>query len=71
MFEWLRRWRQESKPRRRVTPREPVPKVEPLEELLSIVGEAQDHDAEDDRRLGDPTWRDRPISYPRRLLKDR
>ncbi len=70
MFEWLRLRRQGSKPRRRVTPREPAPKVDPLEELLRIVGEAQDHDAEDDRRLGDPKWRKRPISYPRRSLKD-
>jgi hypothetical protein len=71
MFDWLRRWRQGSKPRRRVTTREPVPKIDPIEELMRIVNEAQDHDAEDDRRLGDPTWRNRPSSYPRRGRNDR
>ncbi len=71
MFDWLRRWRQRSKPRRRVTTREPVPKIDPIEELMRIVNEAEDHDAEDDRRLGDPTWRNRPSSYPRRGRKDR
>ena len=40
--------------------------VDPLDELLRLVGEAKDQDAEDERRLGDPTWRNRPSSYPRR-----
>ena len=66
MFDWLRRWCQGSKPRLRVTPQEPAPKVDPLDELLRLVGEAKDQDAEDERRLGDPTWRNRPSSYPRR-----
>ena len=30
------------------------------------LGQAQDRDAEDERRLGDPKWRNRPQSYPRR-----
>jgi hypothetical protein len=57
MFGWLRRWRHRSKSHRRVTPRGPAPKVDSIEELMRIVNAAQDRDAEDERRLGDPTWR--------------
>ncbi len=71
MFDWLRRRRSGTQSNGPATPPGPVPKVDPIEELLRIVGEAQDHDAEDERRLGDPTWRNRPIAYPRRILKDR
>ncbi len=72
MFDWLRRWRSGTQSSGHAIPREPVPKVDPIEELLRIVNGAQDLDAEDERRLGDPTWRNRPISYPRRRgLKDR
>ncbi len=69
MFEWLRRLTS-----RRPSPgtaREPVPEVDPMEELLRIVGEVQDRDAEDERRLGDPKWRNRPQTYPRRGARSR
>jgi hypothetical protein len=71
MFDWLRRWRSGTQSKGYATPPEPAPKVDPIEELLRIVGEAQDHDAEDERRLGDPKWRNRPISHLRRGLKPR
>ena len=71
MFEWLRGWRSGTQSDGRATPREPAPKVDPIEELLRIVNDAQERDAENERRLGDPAWRNRPISYPRRGLKGR
>lgn len=37
-----------------------------LEELIRIVNEAQKVDAEDERRLYDPTFRNRPSSFQRR-----
>ncbi len=66
MFDWLRRWRQGSSSRHRVEPREPAQKVDPIEELLRIVNGAQHLDAEGERRLGNPTWRDWRSSYPER-----
>jgi hypothetical protein len=62
MFEWLRRWRSGTQSDGRAT-REPAPKVDPIEDLLRIVNDAQERDAENERRLGDPAWRNRPISY--------
>jgi hypothetical protein len=40
--------------------------IDLLEELIRIVNEAQQRDAEDERRLYDPMLRDRPSSFPRR-----
>jgi len=42
MFEWLRRWRSGTQSDGRATPREPAPKVDPIEELLRIVNDAQE-----------------------------
>jgi hypothetical protein len=44
---------------------EPLRKVDPIDELARIVGEAQEHDAEDERRLGHSRRRDRPLPHPR------
>ena len=49
----------------------PSEDVEPIDELLRIVGEAQSQDAEDERRLGDPAWRNRRVSYARQAAKPR
>ena len=38
----------------------------PLEELIHVVNEAQERDAEDERRLYHPMRGDRPSSYQRR-----
>ena len=46
-----------------IPPRGPLRKVDPIEELARIVGEAQQGDAEDERRLGHSRQSDRPLSY--------
>jgi hypothetical protein len=43
-----------------------IAKDDLLEELIRIVNEAQERDAEDERRLYDPMLRDRPSSFQRR-----
>ena len=43
----------------------PLADIDPLEELIRVVNEAQERDAEDERRLYDPMLRDRP-SFQRR-----
>jgi hypothetical protein len=40
--------------------------VDPLDELLRIVNEAQERDAEDERQLYDPMLRERPSFFQRR-----
>jgi hypothetical protein len=39
---------------------------DPVEELVRVVSEAQERDAEDERRLYHPTRGDRPSSFQRR-----
>ena len=40
--------------------------VDPIDDLARIVRDAQERDAEDERRLGQTRGIDRPLSYPRR-----
>jgi hypothetical protein len=61
----LPRWR-ERDDRRLVKRAEPLGDVDPLNELIRIVNEAQERDAEDERRLYDPMLRDRPSFFQRR-----
>jgi hypothetical protein len=65
MLRWLRRWR-ERDDRRLVKRTEPLSDVDPIEELIRIVNEAQERDAEDERRLYLPMRDDPHFSYPRR-----
>lgn len=44
----------------------PVPDIDPIEELDGIVDEAQERDADDERRLDNFARSDRPSSYDRR-----
>jgi hypothetical protein len=46
-----------------VNPVDPMADVELLQELIRIINEAQERDAEDERRLYDPMLRDRPHSF--------
>lgn len=50
MLRWFRRWR-ERDDRQLVKRVEPLPDVDPIEELIRIVNDAQERDAEDERRL--------------------
>jgi hypothetical protein len=54
---WLRRWRQRDD--LHLMKRAAALPVDPIEELRRIVGEAQERDAEDERRLY-PMRGDRP-----------
>jgi hypothetical protein len=40
--------------------------IDPLEELIRVINETQEHDAEDERRLYHPMCGDRPSSFQRR-----
>ena len=40
--------------------------IDPVEELIRVVNEAQERDAEDERRLYHPICGDRPLSFQRR-----
>lgn len=42
---------------------DPLADIDLLQELVRIVNEAQERDAEDERRLYDPMLRDRPLSF--------
>jgi hypothetical protein len=53
MLRWLRRWR-ERDDRHLVKPAAPLP-VDPIDELVRVVSEAQERDAEDERRLYRPS----------------
>jgi hypothetical protein len=59
-----RRWR-ERDDGHLVKPAGPLADLDPLEELIRVANEAQERDAEDERRLYDPMLRDRP-SFQRR-----
>jgi len=66
MFGWLRRWHERDD--RHLVKRAAAPPadVDPIEEFARIVGEAQERDAEEERRLDHVTQGDRPSSYQRR-----
>jgi hypothetical protein len=65
MLRWFRRWR-ERDDQRLVKRTEPFPDVNPIEVLIRIVKDAQERDAEDERRLYSPGGNARQSSYPRR-----
>jgi hypothetical protein len=65
MLSWLRRLR-ERDDRSLVKPVAQLPDVDPIEELVRIIGEAQDSDAAEEARLGHLMRGDRPSSYQRR-----
>jgi hypothetical protein len=69
MLRWLRRWR-ERDDRHLFKAAVPLP-VDPLEELIRVVNEAQERDAEDERLLYYPMRKDRPSSYRRRQFDRR
>ena len=58
------RWR-ERDDQHLVKSSDPLAEINLLEELVRIVNEAQNRDAEDERRIYDPMLRDRPPSFPR------
>lgn len=62
MLRWLRRWR-ERDDRHLVKRAEPSADVDPREELMRVVNEAQERDAEDERRLYHPMRGDRPSFF--------
>jgi len=65
MLRWLRRWR-ERDDRHLVKRAAPERDVDPIEELARIVGQAQERDADDERRLDHPMPSGRASSYRRR-----
>ena len=50
LIRWLRRWR-ERDDRHLFKSATPLPDIDPIEELGRLVGEAQECDAEDERRF--------------------
>jgi hypothetical protein len=60
-----RRWR-ERDDQHLVKSADRLADVDLLQELIRIVNEAQELDAEDERRLYDPIFRDRPSPFQRR-----
>jgi hypothetical protein len=65
LLRWIHRWR-EREDQRLVKQAGPVPDVDPIEELMGVVNDAQERDAEDERQLYFPMRRDPHTSYPRR-----
>jgi hypothetical protein len=65
MFGWVRRWRERGGHGQLAAPEADI---DPIEELARIVGEAQERDADDERRLDRLMRGDRP---PRRPPADR
>lgn len=65
MLRWLRQWR-ERDDRRLVKRPNPAADIDPLEEFIRIVNEAQERDAEDERRLYPQVRGDRPSFFQRR-----
>jgi hypothetical protein len=65
VLRWLRPWR-ERDDRSLVKPVAQSPDVDPVEEPIRIIGEAQDRDAADEARLDHLMRGDRPSSYQRR-----
>ena len=66
MLGWLRRWRPKDDRQRVVKPAAPLPDIDPIVELVRIVSEAQQRDADDEARLDHLIWGNRPSSYQRR-----
>ena len=64
MLQWLRRWR--GRDEQQLVKPGPSEHVEPLEELIRVVNEAQDRDAGDERRLYDSKLGERPFFFQRR-----
>jgi hypothetical protein len=60
--QWRRRWRERDD-----LHLFEAPDVDPVDELIRMVGEAQERDAGDERRLHPPLRGDRPSSFRRRL----
>jgi hypothetical protein len=50
MIRWIRRWR-ERDDRHLIKLQNPLPEVDPIEELARIIGDAQEQDAEDEGRF--------------------
>ena len=50
MIRWLRRWR-ERDDLHLFKSAAPLPEIDPIEELDRLISEAQDRDAEDERRF--------------------
>lgn len=65
MLRWLRRWRERDDQHLVKSPDPPVV-IDPLEELIRLVNEAQERDAEDEHRLYHSKRGDRPWSFQRR-----
>jgi hypothetical protein len=63
--DWLRRW-SERDDRHLVKRAGPSASLDPLEELIRVVNEAQERDAEDERRLHHSMRGDRPSFFQRR-----
>jgi hypothetical protein len=59
VLRWLRRWR--GRDDQHLVKPGPLEPVDPLEELIRLVNEAQGRDARDERRLYDPKLDDRPF----------
>jgi hypothetical protein len=70
MLRWLRRWRGRDD-RHLLKQAEPLPELDPIEELARIVGEAQERDVDDERRLYHPMGGDRASFYQRRRPRRR
>jgi hypothetical protein len=65
MLQWLRRLRRQDDPQ--LVKPGPSEHLDPLEELIRVVNEAQDRDARDERGLYDPNFGERPfVSQQRR-----
>jgi hypothetical protein len=64
MLRWLRRWRERDD--QHLVKRASQLPADPIDELRRIINEAQERDAEDERRLYRPTQGDRPASFRRR-----
>ena len=65
MLRWLRRWWERDD--QQLVKSGSLERVDPLEELIRVVNEAQERDAPDERRLYDPMLGERPPFFqPRR-----
>jgi len=60
LLRWLRRWRERDD--QHLVKRAAALPPDPIDELCRIINEAQESDAEDERRLYRPTQGDRPSS---------
>jgi hypothetical protein len=65
LFRWLHRWRQRDD--QHLVKRAALETADPIDELGRIVNEAQERDAEDERRLYSPM----PVAVPSRSKRER